>query len=568
MPLSDSHRRLLRVAGWAVLLFVVLFWRLGAATFWDPDEAIYAEASREMARSGDYGAAFYNGTPFFDKPVVFYWLQASAMNLVGHNEFGVRLVPALAALAIVGLTAWTASLLAGAEVATLAALIMATSPPLFALARYAILDTLFTAVLFGASSLVAVGIVRNRPGLQYPAYALVGLAVLIKGPLGLALTGLTFLLAAAASPDARKRLFDLRFVIGLLLALVIAAPWFVYMYLRFRQAFVDGYFLNENIKLFATSMYAKQPPWYFYIQIMATSLLPWTPLVLGRLVDTVRGLLQKRQPDLADVLLWSWTVAIMGFFSFSEFKLDHYVFPAAPALAILCARAWADVCAHPDDEAVQWSRWGAMLVGPLFLAAGLGVAGFMIVRLDLPTAALVAPLAIAAAGAIVTAAMNLRRGDARTAPAWIPGAMVVVYAMVLVFVLPMLEQKKVVPEVAAWVASHAGPSDRVASFRLNRWRTAYRFYVDRPVEQLDDETLAQQYFAADSPFYCAMLQPEFARFVQAGARLKVVYVREGMWATSGRALWRKAEKPTRFLVVTNASSPLPEVSLKSGAGQP
>ena len=29
----------------SLLLFVVLFWRLGAPTFWDPDEAHYAETT-------------------------------------------------------------------------------------------------------------------------------------------------------------------------------------------------------------------------------------------------------------------------------------------------------------------------------------------------------------------------------------------------------------------------------------------------------------------------------------------------------------------------------------------
>ena len=43
------------VAALAVaLVYVVLFWRLGVPTFWDPDEAHYAETSREMIASGDY----------------------------------------------------------------------------------------------------------------------------------------------------------------------------------------------------------------------------------------------------------------------------------------------------------------------------------------------------------------------------------------------------------------------------------------------------------------------------------------------------------------------------------
>src|SRR3954467_4863224 len=54
------------------IIFVVLFWRLGEPTFWDPDEAHYAETTREMIASSDWAAPFYNERPFFDKTVLFH----------------------------------------------------------------------------------------------------------------------------------------------------------------------------------------------------------------------------------------------------------------------------------------------------------------------------------------------------------------------------------------------------------------------------------------------------------------------------------------------------------------
>lgn len=77
---------------------------------------------------------------------------------------------------------------------------------------------------------------------------------------------------------------------------------------------------------------------------MAAGLLPWTPILTGRLVDVVRG----RRMEMAERLLWVWSIAIVGFFTFSQFKLDHYVYPAAPALCLLCAHAW--VSAHRDER--------------------------------------------------------------------------------------------------------------------------------------------------------------------------------------------------------------------------
>src|SRR5262249_13007427 len=162
--------------------------------------------------------------------------------------------------------------------------------------------------------------------LQWPGYVSIALAVLIKGPLALVLCGLTFGLTLALSPDARARLLRLRFVAGVLLVLVLALPWFVYMGFRFRDAFIDGYLLNENIRLYSADLYtptASSSVW-FYFRVLAAGLLPWTALLVGRLYDDGRAAL-RRDGSLAtvDVLLWSWTIAIVAFFTFSKFKLDH-----------------------------------------------------------------------------------------------------------------------------------------------------------------------------------------------------------------------------------------------------
>jgi 4-amino-4-deoxy-L-arabinose transferase-like glycosyltransferase len=66
-------------------------------------------------------------------------------------------------------------------------------------------------------------------------------------------------------------------------------------------------------------------------------------LLIGRLVDDVRAVVRGERLDGVETMLWGWTLAVVGFFTLSTFKLDHYVFPAAPALCLLCARAWSDV---------------------------------------------------------------------------------------------------------------------------------------------------------------------------------------------------------------------------------
>jgi len=58
----------------------------------------------------------YDGQPFFDKPVLFHWLQMLSFSLFGVSEFAARLVPALAGLVLLGCTAWLGGKLFTTEV--------------------------------------------------------------------------------------------------------------------------------------------------------------------------------------------------------------------------------------------------------------------------------------------------------------------------------------------------------------------------------------------------------------------------------------------------------------------
>jgi 4-amino-4-deoxy-L-arabinose transferase-like glycosyltransferase len=475
------------------------------------------------------------------------------MLVLGPTEFAARLVPALGSLALILITVWFGGATVSRDVGITAGLLLTATPAVFALSRYAILDTTFTAFVFGGAALLTVAALHDRPRLQWPGYVAIALALLTKGPLALVLCGLTLVLASAASADARRRLLSLRWVAGLGLILALSAPWFGYMFVRFRDDFVNGYVLDENVRLYATNRFANQPGLWFYFQILAAGLLPWTGLLAGRLIDDLRAVIRRERLDTLEVLLWAWTTAVVGFFTFSRFKLDHYVFPAAPALCLLCARASMDV--YHDQYAARnaASRVGLHLVGPLLVVIGVGCGYFLIARLELPRTAIVVPVAITAAGAWLSALINVRGRAGQPPPKypWIPlVALAVAYVGILIFVVPALERRKVVPDIARWVAAHTENGDRVASFRLNRWNPTFRFYVGRHVTFIDDPRDAEAFFASPQPFHCVMRRGAYEEFLARGLPLTVEYERGGMWATSGRVLWRRRIAPEQFVVVS------------------
>jgi 4-amino-4-deoxy-L-arabinose transferase-like glycosyltransferase len=538
-----------------LLLFVVLFWRLGVPSFWDPDEAHYAQTTRELVESGDWLAPYYNQQPFFDKPIFFHVLQGFPMSLLGPTELAARLVPALAALALILTTWWLGAVMVSADVGFLGALFLTVSPGVFALSRYAILDTLFTAWLFGGLSLLTVAALKDRRRLEWGGYVLIAMATLTKGPLAIALCGIVFLVAIAVSADARKRLLGLHWTLGLTIVVAISAPWFLYMWTRFGDEFVKGYVLNENLTLFSNSPYANQPGWWFYPEILVVGLLPWTFVLIGRFVDDIRSMGSgRKRPDTFEVLLWAWTLAIVGFFTLSSFKLDHYVFPAAPALCLLAARAWVEV----SDRAAAGKRTGGaaigvVCVGPSLVVIGIVAAVIMIVRLDLPLAAFAAPLALIVAGGAI-AARVFRRSIPRV-PWSVLAAFAATYAVVILWIGPALEQWKVVPDVARWVAAHAPGDAEIVAYRLNRWEPAFRFYVARPTVVINSPEQASAILTDHMPFYYVMRESEYRDLVAHGVPLDILYSRSGMPATSGKALWREGNTLTNFVVAVPHPGP-------------
>ena len=78
-----------------IVLFIPF---LGSVHLYDWDELNFAEASREMLETGNFMRVTINYQPFWEKPPLFFWLQACSMKLFGVNEFAARFVNAMAGI--------------------------------------------------------------------------------------------------------------------------------------------------------------------------------------------------------------------------------------------------------------------------------------------------------------------------------------------------------------------------------------------------------------------------------------------------------------------------------------
>jgi 4-amino-4-deoxy-L-arabinose transferase-like glycosyltransferase len=424
-----------------VLLAALSFFAgLGRGPVSDSDEAFYAEASREMVESGNWLTPAYNYEPRFQKPALYYWLTAATFLVIGPSEFAARFWSAMAGLGLVAITA----LCAGRwrdddDIGLLAGAIAATSFGYFALARMALPDlplAFFITLTVWAAFIATLERERAPRRWLLIAAAAAALGFLVKGPLAVVIPGLVVVPVLLIE----RRSFNLRIAdVGLAAALftLIAAPWYVAMWMQHGNAYFEGFFIGDNFERFATDRFNDPRPWWFYLPVAAGGLLPWTPFALIWLGPLAQFVLRRRDVSAIDFRLLVWTIVPLIFFTWSIGKQPRYILPLLPPLAMLLAesivertRDWRSldgmrVRPRPNTMVVAGAALaGAFLVlvavllyraRPLFLevspdvgagvAGAVGLGGVAVVIVSLTAAWRMAPAILALAAAISFAAI-------------------------------------------------------------------------------------------------------------------------------------------------------------------
>jgi 4-amino-4-deoxy-L-arabinose transferase len=326
-------------------------------------EVYFMDAARAMVESGDWLVPRYQGRPFFDKPILAYWLMAAAMKALGTTSGAARAVAVAAALALVASTAWLGLLLFGRRSALCGAVVLATTVGFLSFARVAMSDmplAVFTTLA------VALSVRAWRP--QPPAWLLpalgaaLGLGFATKGPIALVVPGLAALVLALQERRSPPSLRAGPLALAGLAFAVLGLGWFLLAYWRLGAQPLAHFFLRENLERFAGEAYDVGRPLWFYVPAYLAEGLPWSaflPLALARLLRGGGG--SERR---AAWLLALWAALVLLPLSLSRGKIDYYLLPIYPALSLLIGRFLVDVPWRRLD------RWWARAVLALAVAAG------------------------------------------------------------------------------------------------------------------------------------------------------------------------------------------------------
>lgn len=314
-----------------IICLCVSFFRLSSVTLFDVDEAVFAEASKEMIENNDWLTPTYNAEIRYDKPILFYWLMAASYKMFGINEFAARFPSALSASVLALALFFFARHSRNEQYALFASISFVVSFYFFVYSHSSVTD--MTLTLFISLSLFSFYLSEEdggKPMYLYGFYLFSALAFLTKGLIGIAFpfgVAITYMFFIERWQGVRK-VFSLR---GIVLFFVVGAPWYLAQLLIHGQEFVEQFFVKHHFKRYLDVISGHRGPFYYYIPVFIIGLFPWSIfLPLG-----IRNAIKSRERLILFGLVWFGFIFV--FFSLSTTKLPNYILPATPAASLIIA---------------------------------------------------------------------------------------------------------------------------------------------------------------------------------------------------------------------------------------
>lgn len=349
---------------WLVLGAAILFLPfLGSTHLFDWDEVNFAEASREMLITKNYFIPQINFQPFWEKPPLFFWLQASSMSVFGVNEFAARFPNALCGMITLICLYRIGKRLRDKTLGWIWVLMYAGSflPQLYF--KSAIIDPWFNLFIF--LSLYHLAFYTEVPDTKqgrriFYSGLFAGLAVLTKGPVALLIIGLVYGIYQLAHRFGNF-LKARHLLLFLVVMAMIGGVWFVALSLGgFQNVIVD--FIKYQVSLFATSEADQTGPFFYHFIVLLFGCFPAVALCILAMRRYKKIQLSFNFQQWMMILFW----VVLILFSIVRTKIVHYSSLCYLPLTFFAALCFDGVY-RQQWRMPSWSRWLQLGTG-LFLA--------------------------------------------------------------------------------------------------------------------------------------------------------------------------------------------------------
>ena len=324
----------------ALISFLLFLPLLGTAGMFDPTDSFFLESTREMVQTKEFAVPLINYELWLDKPACAFWLIILSYKLFGINEFAGRLPSAVSGILLVVTTFSLSRQMLSRRQAFFSALVLACSPLFLIVGHVALIDEPMALFLTTALLSIAVFIARRSLPFLLLGYFALSLAALTKGPIALVLVGLItcgyFLFTQPRK--ILQSIWSLKPLLALALLLVLVAPYYLWAHIDTHGEFTKAFFLRQNLGRMVGAVNHVSPAWW-YIPVLLGGFFPWSLVALSsgrylRYFWVRRSRLLTARQSLV-IFSICWTVLGFTFFSAIPTKLQTYIVPIFPGLAIV-----------------------------------------------------------------------------------------------------------------------------------------------------------------------------------------------------------------------------------------
>ena len=362
-------------------------------------EGRVASTAREMLADHDWIVPHSNGLPRVVKPPLPYWAVAVTWKIVGSIDgWSARLPGALLGAIAVLLVMDLGRRVLGREGGIVAGLVWISTWFIIDEYRKAMADPYlaFFTLLSVWAWVAAPPAPTPRQSALPPRTVLIllfyisaGIAAMAKGHLILIHLPLAIVPYQLFRRRAPGR--PVVHVIGIVLMLLIALPWFVYVLKHVPDTMHEW---QEDAAAANATVGPKQSPWFHYLANLPLTAAPWTVLLIVGLLMPWLGR-RRRERRHAWVVVWLLLTVLV--FSLVPMKKNTYLLPAMPAQTLIIAAPIVAAlrsrrqtagdrflfCAHAVAAAaavcvmlglvLSTDRIDMERPGPLLAAAGVGI---------------------------------------------------------------------------------------------------------------------------------------------------------------------------------------------------
>jgi 4-amino-4-deoxy-L-arabinose transferase-like glycosyltransferase len=310
-------------------------------------EARAAEIAREMLERGNFILPSLNHVVYAEsltKPPLYHWLLIAVAAPFDWANWAVRLTSVVISFCTIWLVFQFGRSMFGKRAAVISALVLTTNILFLENSSVARMDILFSFLILAAIYCFWMALSRGpETKWLYGFYALSGMAVLTKGPVGV-----LFPLAIAVSmwmsnPGVKnwRQFVPLK---GVLLFFAVALPWYILMAVTAPPELASNFLFGQLAQWWVGSSDVAEKggqPLTYYLPHILIGLFPWSLFLPMAIVVGIRAARQENGAGIKSMLIWFLGGFIL--FSLGGKKASRYLLPLIPPFALMMGFYWDKV---------------------------------------------------------------------------------------------------------------------------------------------------------------------------------------------------------------------------------